>query len=344
MREALAWARAARSGASRPRRRLQPGGRRRGRRRARGGHQPARHRCPRDRPRRRGHGRRRRALGRPRAPRRRARLGGPRVPQRHSRARGRHAHPERRRLRPGGQRDDRGRARARHARAARWSLLSPADCRFTYRDSVFKSGEPGRWIVLDVRYRLRPGGAADGPLCRGGAAPRGPGHRVPVARRRAGERAGHPAREVDGARSGRSQPPELRLLLRESRGHRGRGRPPGRARAGAAPAALAAARRSREALGGLADRAGGVHARLPARGRSGSPRATPSPSWRTTAPARATSCRSRGELQEAVRARFGVALVPEPVFWGPARMILTVGPRIRDARRYWRDAGRSGGP
>ena len=25
---------------------------------------------------------------------------------------------------------------------------------------MFKSGEPGRWVVLDVRYRLRPGGAA----------------------------------------------------------------------------------------------------------------------------------------------------------------------------------------
>ena len=40
------------------------------------------------------------------------------------------------------------------------AVLSPADCCFTYRDSVFKSGEPGRWVVLDVRYRLRPGGAA----------------------------------------------------------------------------------------------------------------------------------------------------------------------------------------
>ena len=35
--------------------------------------------------------------------------------------------------------------------------LSPADCRFTYRDSAFKSGEPGRWVVLSVSYRLRPG-------------------------------------------------------------------------------------------------------------------------------------------------------------------------------------------
>jgi UDP-N-acetylmuramate dehydrogenase len=35
--------------------------------------------------------------------------------------------------------------------------LSPAECRFAYRDSIFKSGEPGRWVVLGVRYRLHPG-------------------------------------------------------------------------------------------------------------------------------------------------------------------------------------------
>ncbi|MGH7309487.1 MAG: UDP-N-acetylmuramate dehydrogenase [Candidatus Rokuibacteriota bacterium] len=37
--------------------------------------------------------------------------------------------------------------------------LSNRDCRFTYRDSVFKSREPERWVVLAVQYRLRPGGA-----------------------------------------------------------------------------------------------------------------------------------------------------------------------------------------
>ena len=34
------------------------------------------------------------------------------------------------------------------------------ECRFDYRDSVFRSGEPGRYVVLSVSYRLRPGGAA----------------------------------------------------------------------------------------------------------------------------------------------------------------------------------------
>jgi UDP-N-acetylmuramate dehydrogenase len=50
--------------------------------------------------------------------------------------------------------------RALDARSGEVVSLSPAECRFAYRDSVFKSGEPGRWVVLGVRYRLRPGGAS----------------------------------------------------------------------------------------------------------------------------------------------------------------------------------------
>lgn len=37
--------------------------------------------------------------------------------------------------------------------------LSPEDCGFGYRDSLFKSRVPRRYIVLAVTYRLRPGGA-----------------------------------------------------------------------------------------------------------------------------------------------------------------------------------------
>jgi UDP-N-acetylmuramate dehydrogenase len=37
--------------------------------------------------------------------------------------------------------------------------LSPADCGFAYRDSAFKSRQPGRYVVLTVTYRLRAGGA-----------------------------------------------------------------------------------------------------------------------------------------------------------------------------------------
>jgi UDP-N-acetylmuramate dehydrogenase len=36
--------------------------------------------------------------------------------------------------------------------------LTAAQCGFAYRDSAFKSREPGRYVVLSVAYRLRPGG------------------------------------------------------------------------------------------------------------------------------------------------------------------------------------------
>jgi UDP-N-acetylmuramate dehydrogenase len=49
--------------------------------------------------------------------------------------------------------------RALDCRAGRIVTLSHAECRFAYRDSVFKSGEPERWVVLAVDYRLRPEGA-----------------------------------------------------------------------------------------------------------------------------------------------------------------------------------------
>ena len=37
--------------------------------------------------------------------------------------------------------------------------LPPGDCGFGYRDSLFKSGAPGRYVVLAVTYRLTPNGA-----------------------------------------------------------------------------------------------------------------------------------------------------------------------------------------
>src|SRR5262245_48462430 len=33
------------------------------------------------------------------------------------------------------------------------------ECRFGYRDSMFRSDEPGRYVILSVAYRLRPRGA-----------------------------------------------------------------------------------------------------------------------------------------------------------------------------------------
>jgi UDP-N-acetylmuramate dehydrogenase len=45
-------------------------------------------------------------------------------------------------------------------RAAAAVVTLPAEaCGFAYRDSAFKSGAPGRYVLLAVTYRLRPGGA-----------------------------------------------------------------------------------------------------------------------------------------------------------------------------------------
>jgi len=60
-------------------------------------------------------------------------------------------------------RDTLTRVRALDRRTGQIAMLSPAECALGYRDSVFKSREPGRYIVLDVGYRLVPGGA---PLVR----------------------------------------------------------------------------------------------------------------------------------------------------------------------------------
>lgn len=42
-----------------------------------------------------------------------------------------------------------------------WVELSKADCRFRYRESLFNTDEPGRYIVTRVRFRLRLGGEAN---------------------------------------------------------------------------------------------------------------------------------------------------------------------------------------
>ena len=38
--------------------------------------------------------------------------------------------------------------------AGRYVEMSAADCRFAYRDSVFKHQPPGRWVIVAVRLRL----------------------------------------------------------------------------------------------------------------------------------------------------------------------------------------------
>ncbi|QVQ24543.1 UDP-N-acetylmuramate dehydrogenase [Achromobacter deleyi] len=39
-------------------------------------------------------------------------------------------------------------------RQARYVEMRAADCRFSYRDSAFKHDEPGRWVIVSVRFSL----------------------------------------------------------------------------------------------------------------------------------------------------------------------------------------------
>jgi len=48
--------------------------------------------------------------------------------------------------------------RALDRKADRIVTLAPGDCGFTYRESRFKSGASGRYVVTAVTYRLEPGG------------------------------------------------------------------------------------------------------------------------------------------------------------------------------------------
>jgi len=50
--------------------------------------------------------------------------------------------------------------RALDASTGRVVAFENRECRFTYRDSLFRSGEPGRYVILSVGYRLRPQGPA----------------------------------------------------------------------------------------------------------------------------------------------------------------------------------------
>jgi len=50
--------------------------------------------------------------------------------------------------------------RAFDREAGEFAELTKEQCRFRYRQSRFNTGEPGRFIVTQVRFSLRPGGAA----------------------------------------------------------------------------------------------------------------------------------------------------------------------------------------
>ena len=223
------------------------------------------------------------------------------------------------------------------------AMLSPAECRFTYRDSVFKSGEPGRWIVLDVRYRLRPGGAATVRYAeverhlaaRGIAAPSLGDVRESVLairrsksmvldpddpnRRSCGSFFVNPVvtvEEADRLAALGMEPPLPRWP-----------QPDGRVKLSAAWLIERAgfARGYRAGVGRAlhAPRAGHRGARRRPRARRPVVRAASS---------RRPCARASGSRSSRSRSSGGHPHDSD------------CGPRIRDARRYWRDAGRSGGP
>jgi len=50
--------------------------------------------------------------------------------------------------------------RALDTSTGRIMTFANRECRFSYRDSLFRSEEPGRYVILSVGYRLRPRGPA----------------------------------------------------------------------------------------------------------------------------------------------------------------------------------------
>ena len=260
--------------------------------------------------------RRRRGLGRARRRAASPRPGRHRVPRRDPRDGRRDADPERRRVRPGGGRDDRRRAGSGPAHRRGAPSSAPEDCGFAYRSSAFKR-EPGRRVVLRVSFALeRYALSAPVRYAELAADARRRARRARSAGRRPRAVLGAAPRQGHGARPRRPRHGQRRLVL-----HQPDPRPRGDRRAARSrrrrAAGLAAARRPREDLRRLVDRA----RRLPSRPRQ--PRrhrdllqARPGAD-QPRRRARPPSCWPSPPRSPAASAtRFGVDLVPEPVFVG----------------------------
>ena len=318
--EALRWADARGLPRADPGRRLEPGRRRRGLRRA-GDRAHAR---PRGRARRRGGAARvTAAAGEPWdalvAETRRARAGRARVPVGHPGPGRRDADPERRRLRPGGRRDDPPRARARPRARGMCYDLPPGDCGFAYRDSAFKR-DPERFVVLGgdasrcaraARRRSATAELADALLGRGGPPPTLADARATVLALR--------RRKSMVIVDGDPEPAQRRVVLHQPDRQRAeaeavaaRARRAGRRRRARRHAALAGARRRREAVGGLADRARRHRQGHCGAARSACRRAHALALVHHGGGSTAALLELAREMRDAVRARFGITLTPEP--------------------------------
>ena len=208
--------------------------------------------------------------------------------------------------------------RALDRESGAWSSrCAPAECGFGYRDSLFKSGEPGRYVVLAVTYRLVARRRAPSRLRRPRAPPRARGVAATLA----------DVRETRDARSAAPSPWCSTRAIRTARScgsfflnpivdaaalaarRRARGRrssmprwpqPDGRVKLSAA---------------WLIERAG--FARGAARG-PGRPLHAPHARHRraTTARAPRDVAAFARRVRAGVEERFGVRLHPEPIFWG----------------------------
>ena len=219
------------------------------------------------------------------------------VPVRYPRAGRGDAHPERRRLRPGGRRHHH-RGAGLGPPAGQLTELAAAGCGFGYRTSLFKHGMAGRFVVLGVTFGLTPGPALrPGPVRRAGPDPRRARRRPGAAGRRPGRGAAAAPGQGHGAGPRRPRHPQRGILLHQPGPGPDPGQLPwsdrGRRLAGPAPGCRA----SRPGTGtvrvpaALADRAGGLHQGLPGRGPAarGSPPSTPWP-WSTRARRQPRAC------------------------------------------------------
>ncbi|MEE3918695.1 UDP-N-acetylenolpyruvoylglucosamine reductase [Micromonospora sp. BRA006-A] len=249
--------------------------------------------------------------GRPRRRHRRARLVRAGVPLRHSRLGRRDPDPERRRVRPGGGRDDR-RRRGVRPDGTPGGPHPAADCGFVYRGSIFKYSD--RWVVLTVDFRLTrsrcparsatpnwPGRSAS----RSATGCRSPTP-APVRKLRAGkgmvlDPADPDTWSVGSFFTNPVLPGEVFEQMRERAAEVG-------------AAALAGCRRGGEGQRGVADRQGRV--RQGVRGPEGvaiSSKHTLALTNRSGTASTAALVALAREIRDGVQSRFGVTLHPEPV-------------------------------
>ena len=204
--------------------------------------------------------------------------------------------------------------------------LPAADCGFAYRSSAFKRN-PGRWVVLAVTFALERR-ELSGPLTYAELARTlgvAPGEGAPLADVREAVLGAAP-RQGHGARPGRPRLGLRRLVLHQPDPRGGRVRGARGARAERA-AALPGARRARQDLGRVADRA----RRLPRA-------ATANPSGIAISSKHTLALTNRGagttaellalarEIAGGVRERFGVTLEPEPTLVGVALAVASTMP------------------